>query len=499
MTMGMPDGYRLATGTGAWLEGKSGALIRCRPDGTRPEVVCRGFVNLVEVAFLPGGDVIGTDNWYQEPAGGLRDALVHLVEGGLYPYVPDEGTPQPVTGDPLPAVSRFPAVALSGLARYDGSAFPADYAGNLFSAQHNARAVGRHILSTQGSTYRSEDRPFLTTDDPDFHPSDVLVDADGSLLVIDTGAWYVQHCPTGRIRPSPSRGGIYRVRHRGAAKAVDPWGKALEWKGLGPAPLAARLADPRVAVREKAMRALSALGAPAVKAVASMALHSPLAIARTEAVWTLATIDAADTGPALRRALDDPDQDVACSAARALGRRGDHEASADLAAKLSSGREKPRLAAAAAEALSRAGDRGCLPQVWNAIAAGADPFLEHALALAAHRVADTPDLRAALDRPEPAVQAVALRLLDQPPRPRGVLAEADVMTRAGAADANLRRAAIQVLGRHPEWAGGQPTSCAASCSPPTPTRPDWLRSLTWPWRCTVSRRCRRSWPNWLGM
>src|SRR3954470_22680611 len=73
MTMGMPDGYRLAMPDGSWLEGRSGALIRCRPDGSRPEVVCRGFVNLVEVAFLPGGEAVGTDNWFQQPAGGVRD------------------------------------------------------------------------------------------------------------------------------------------------------------------------------------------------------------------------------------------------------------------------------------------------------------------------------------------------------------------------------------------------------------------------------------------
>src|SRR5262245_21490371 len=44
MTMGMPDGYMLDRGDGTKLSGTSGALIRCRPDGSRPEVVARGFV-----------------------------------------------------------------------------------------------------------------------------------------------------------------------------------------------------------------------------------------------------------------------------------------------------------------------------------------------------------------------------------------------------------------------------------------------------------------------
>src|SRR5262249_14450276 len=64
MTMGSPDGYKLRRQDGTLLEGQSGALIRCRADGSQPEVICRGFVNLVEVAFTARGDAIGTDNWF---------------------------------------------------------------------------------------------------------------------------------------------------------------------------------------------------------------------------------------------------------------------------------------------------------------------------------------------------------------------------------------------------------------------------------------------------
>jgi putative membrane-bound dehydrogenase-like protein len=218
MTTGQPDGYRFELPNGQVLRGESGALIRCRADGSEPEILARGFENLVEVVFMPGGEIIGTDNWYQHPQGGQRDALLHLVEGGLYPMHPDRGTPYPVTGEKLPPLSMFPAVALSGLMRYEGSGFPFEWHGNLFSAQHNSRKIGRHILRRHGSTFVSEDTDFLTTEDPDFHPSDILEDRDGSLLVLDTGSWYTDHCPTGKIRKSPAAGGIYRVRYSGAAR-----------------------------------------------------------------------------------------------------------------------------------------------------------------------------------------------------------------------------------------------------------------------------------------
>jgi putative heme-binding domain-containing protein len=147
----------------------------------------------------------------------------------LYPLqTNDVGTPFLITGAPLPPIKMYPAVALSGLVRYFGSglrpaplriqegagAFPPEFKNELFSAQFNARKVVQHHLTRKGASFESADQDFLTTDDPDFHPSDVLEDLDGSLLVVDTGSWYTQHCPTGRIRNAPAQGGLLRVRYK---------------------------------------------------------------------------------------------------------------------------------------------------------------------------------------------------------------------------------------------------------------------------------------------
>lgn len=250
-TTGQPDGYRFKKADGSVLEGRSGALIRCRPDGSDVEVVARGFENLIEVVFLPSGEIVGTDNWYQLPNDGIRDALVHLVEGGLYPRDADRGTPQPVTGRLLPAMALYPAVAFSGLALYHGPGFPASMRGHLFSAQHNTRKIVRHALQRVGSSFQPRDEDFVWTEDPDFHPSDVLEDADGSLLVVDTGSWYVHHCPTGRIRRSPAFGGIHRVRWTGAASSTSETASATQAADDLAAEIrkAARMRDSRMASR----------------------------------------------------------------------------------------------------------------------------------------------------------------------------------------------------------------------------------------------------------
>ena len=289
MTTGEPDGYSLPGRDGKKLTGVSGALIRCKPDGTNVEVVARGFENLVEVVFLPGGDILGTCNWYQKPEGGIRDAIVHLVDGGLYPYCPDQGTAVPITGSFIPPLALFPAVALSGFARAESD-------GSLYSAQHNTRKVVRHVLTRLGSSYTAENVDFVRSDNPDFHPSDVLEAPDGSLIVLDTGAWYVQHCPTGKIRTSEAKGGIWRVRSTttSAAKRAAP---ARIPVGLSPELLQKWLPDPA------ASRALARLpkteAAPALVEV----LRSGTPPERFAAAEALATCGTVDSLPAIWSAL----------------------------------------------------------------------------------------------------------------------------------------------------------------------------------------------------
>lgn len=450
MTMGSPDGYSLKRPDGAVLSGSSGALIRCQPNGTEPEVLCRGFVNLIEVAFTPRGDIIGTDNWFQQPVGGLRDALVHLVDGGLYPYLADTGVRYPLTGVTLPPVARYPAVAVSGLVCCKGPMFPEGMRGNLFSAQFNARKVVRHALVPHGSTFRTIDEDFVTTADPDFHPSDVVESADGSLIVIDTGSWYVQHCPTGRIREVHAPGGIYRVHRTDASSAGDPWGREIHTDNLSPERLARLLDDPRPAVRERAQRALAARGAASVTVLASLLERSTSVTAKQHAIWALAANQSAAALDPVRKALQSAEPDVIIPAARAVAWRGDGRSSAILEQLLSA--RAPAVRLAAAESLSQVGSPSAMPALWQALATAPDPFLEHALVHAAHQLSGVAVLRQALEHAHPNVQSAALRLLDQPPRSPNALGHEAVVERLTATDPEVRQTAREILVRHPEWA-----------------------------------------------
>ena len=114
-----------------------------------------------------------------------------------------------------------------GLTRYESDTFGKAYQDNLFACYFNLHKVSRHVLTPQGTTFTTKDEDFVSSSDLDFHPTDVLEDADGSLLIVDTGGWYKLCCPTSQLHKPDVLGAIYRVRRTGAAKVEDPWGTKL--------------------------------------------------------------------------------------------------------------------------------------------------------------------------------------------------------------------------------------------------------------------------------
>src|SRR5690606_29610306 len=85
----MPDARRSFGSTnkeGKRMKGKGARIWRCKPDGSQLEWIAGGgFDNAIEIAFMPSGETIGTMTYFVDPQGGFRDALMHWVEGGVYP------------------------------------------------------------------------------------------------------------------------------------------------------------------------------------------------------------------------------------------------------------------------------------------------------------------------------------------------------------------------------------------------------------------------------
>jgi putative heme-binding domain-containing protein len=182
----------------------------------------------------------------------------------------------------------------------------------------------------------------------------VLEDADGSLLVVDTGGWYKICCPTSQLAKPDVLGGIFRIRKTGAPKVADPRGLKLPWATLPTSGLIALLADARPDVRDRAMQQLGQSGAAAVPALAEAVTRSPSVPTRRHAVWTLARIDSPGARAAVRPALADGDATVVQSALQVVSLWRDAGAFDALVGILARG--EPAPARLAAEALGRIGD-----------------------------------------------------------------------------------------------------------------------------------------------
>src|SRR5688572_17339098 len=244
-------------------------IFRARPDGTGIEpVMTGGMDNPVDTVFTPGGERIFSTTFFQRPAAGLRDGLIHAIYGGIYGKDQDaiyEPAHKWTSPELMPVLVHHGPSAPCGLHRLESDQLGPDYQDNVFSCQFNLRKVSRHALKPSGATFATEDSDFVVSDNTDFHPTDVIEDADGSLLVINTGGWYKLCCPSSQLVKDDCLGGIYRVRKTGSHRASDPRGQMIAWSTSSPANLALLLGDPRPTWRRRATEELATRGEAALK------------------------------------------------------------------------------------------------------------------------------------------------------------------------------------------------------------------------------------------
>jgi putative membrane-bound dehydrogenase-like protein len=336
-----PDGYIYWT-KGAfqpitWTNGVTGKIehdrcahiFRAKPDGSGMEsVMTGGMDNPVEVAFNAVGECFFTTTFVDFTRPGNRDGLCHAVYGGVFGKVNDVLDDHAVqrTVDLMQPIAQFGAAAPSGLCRYDRQAFGPAYEDNLFASLFNLHKITRHVLRPSGGTYASETTDFVSSDNLDFHPTDVITAPDGSLVILDTGGWYKLCCPSSQLAKADVLGSVYTVR-RTAKPDPAPSAPGIpkdiaelqyQWKRAAmrrvsmakPSDLAGLLAKPSRSEAEDGLMRVAAEGlGRAREAGATPALLDLAAQARdlsTECSAIRALIEIGDAS-ALRRAMSTGD------------------------------------------------------------------------------------------------------------------------------------------------------------------------------------------------
>ena len=443
-------GFDVTTKEGQRLKGGTARIWRVRPDGSGLEwIAAGGMNNPVELTFTEASEPIGTETYFTDPQAGQRDALVYWTEGGVYPK-PNRNIDRDSlvrTGELMPVVSKYSRVAPSGIGRYRSTALGADFKDNLFSAQFNTHRVLRHKLIREGASFRTEDQIFFSTSNEDFHPTDVLEDADGSLLVVETGGWFIEGCPLSQVSKPELQGAIYRVRRKAAARPADPYGNQIDWKTIPAEKAAALLADSRPFVSDRAAQWLVDLGPAALPSLTSL-MRQPSADVRTKAVFALYRIGTAPALVVVRSALNDPQVQVRVAAARCAGLARDKAAGPQLRAMVGRGELASRRQAAAA--LGQLGDVSAVPALLAAAGSSTDRFVRHALIHSLILLKQPQPIEKALTNVSSGVREAALVALDQM-RPSPLRAGQLTPFLTGK-NKELQRTALWVAAHHPEWA-----------------------------------------------
>jgi putative membrane-bound dehydrogenase-like protein len=425
-------------------------IFRARPDGSGLEpVLTGGMDNPVGLTFTPEGERILCGTFFVHPEAGKRDGLIHAIYGGVYGKDHDVIDDHKKTGELMPIMTHFGAAAPCSVIRYRSQIFGNEFEDNLFTCLFNLHKVTRDVLEPDGATFRTRDSDFVTSDSPDFHPTCVLEDADGSLLVVDTGGWYKICCPTSQLWKPDVLGAIYRVRRQGAPKIDDPRGLKLAWPTAPPADLVKLLGDARPQVRDRAIDQLGQRGAAAISALTEAVKTSGYVETRRNAIWALTRINNSDARAAVRAALNDRDASVRHVALHSVSVWRDADALRPLINILAV--DNTQLKRAAAEAFGRIGSRSAVPALLTAAAVPHDRVLEHSLIYALIEIDDRDATAKGSTAASSFTRRAALIALDQ--MDDGGLKAPDVAPLLASTEPLLKQTASWIVSHHPDWGG----------------------------------------------
>ncbi len=233
--------------------GGAGIVVRMKPDGRDLERLVQGLRVPYSFEYDPFGQL-----WVLSNGEGNPNRFVRVIEGvdyHCYSRPSADGTWLAGNHPLAPPCFELPGGANTQLLHYYGAAFPNSWQGSQFlvnwgrhgfpSANHT---IYRYVPDTRGNIVDMQS--WLTSSDPHFRPTAILLAPDGNMLVAD---WY------GRDDENDKTGRIWKVSYTGS----EPTGKrsglsAAAWSD--PAQVAGALGSADHLERERAMQTLAARG-----------------------------------------------------------------------------------------------------------------------------------------------------------------------------------------------------------------------------------------------
>jgi len=316
---------------------RTGAVFRCRPDGSRMQAFARGFCNPYrDVAFDADGNMFHADNDGGQSVG---CRLMHVAEGCDFGWRLRQGVRHgradalrsAVSGElpgKIPPLLKTGRGAAAGLLVYNDTRFPENYRGLLYYPDVLRKLIRAYRVEPRGATFAvTEEIAFLQSDDPLFRPCQMVQGPDGAIYIVD---WRTDSSGAGRLWGDGVHGRIYRVSWAGTKeqpalppRPMDSWMKIVR---LSDDDLLKTLASEEASYRTRAQRELIKRGPRNLLALRKVLddREQPLA-ARIVALGTLQSFWNGDVQKAFQQTLVSGDEGVLRRlAAEGLGRLASH-------------------------------------------------------------------------------------------------------------------------------------------------------------------------------
>ncbi len=221
---------------------RTGAIFRCRPDGSKMQVYSIGYRNPYrDVAFDQHFNMFHADNDNEDGSKWTGCRLMHIPEGTDYGWRLRPGTEccipdfirsavygeQPGKLAPMLKTGRG---APAGLLIYNDTFFPPEYRGLLYYPDVFRKVIRAYQVEPDSATFEvAAEFEFLHSNDPLFRPCQMVTGPDGAMFICD---WRTDSGGAGKLWGDNKHGRIYRVSWKGTKeqngielRGLDSWAK----------------------------------------------------------------------------------------------------------------------------------------------------------------------------------------------------------------------------------------------------------------------------------